>query len=405
MGVDGDAGHVFLFSAEVKNLLQIVGQLLLRHGDVFDTWHRLIVSTTPHQNVQTGLTHIPNIFLAGRIQQLDDSISPTPRVQMVLQGVEPCRQFTFVCAIEFGQQDGFRVSDYKVETLGPLRLRSGQVNQMLIQQLGCAGACFQDIGNGGACIDEAVEMDDSQRGHLRLGDEFQRRAGYGSERAFAAGDKLAEIELVDRGGVAEFGAVEAVESQAGAQEAGALGATAFAIRRAFVLEQSSQKTVEVVTGDPAPMARPALQNVLKLGAHDSGDFTVNLRLQRVAAAATCQLRGGDRPEARRGAVAEDDACLQQIVGHHTVENAVAAGGVVADRAANRSTVGAGRIRAQHQAERGQCAVESSYRGACLNSDGAGFLIHGQDAVHIFGRVDDKPGAYALPCQRTAAAPR
>ena len=55
VGVDGDTGHVFLFSAEVKNLLQIVGQLLLRHGDVFDTWHRLIVSTTPHQNVQPAL--------------------------------------------------------------------------------------------------------------------------------------------------------------------------------------------------------------------------------------------------------------------------------------------------------------------------------------------------------------
>ena len=84
---------------------------------------------------------------------------------------------------------------------------------------------------------------------------------------------------------------------------------------------------------------------------------------------------------------------------------MAAGGVVADRAANRSSVGAGRIRAQHQAEGVQGAVEYADGDACLYCGSAGFLIDCQDAIHVLGRVDDQPGAHALTCQRTAATAR
>ena len=78
------------------------------------------------------------------------------------------------------------------------------------------------------------------------------------------------------------------------------------------------------------MSGPTLQNLLVMAAHDFGDITIDLRLKRVPAAAACQFRRCHRSEASARAVAQDDACLQQIVGHHAVENAMAAGGIVAD---------------------------------------------------------------------------
>ena len=84
---------------------------------------------------------------------------------------------------------------------------------------------------------------------------------------------------------------------------------------------------------------------------------------------------------------------------------MAAGGVVADRAANRSAVGAGGIGAQHETQRGKRAVEHSDGNAGLYGCCAGILVDGQNAVHVFGRVDDEAGPDALSGQRAAAAAR
>jgi len=269
---------------------------------------------------------------------------------------------------------------------------------MLVKELGGAGAGFEDVRNGGAGVDKAIEVDDSEGGHLRLGNQFQLCAGNGCEGAFAAGEKLAEVEAVDLGGVAELGAVEFIETESGSQESGLFGGPAFPVGRGLVLEQPVQETVEAVARDTAPVTGPALQDLFELGAHDAGDFAVNLRFKGVAAAADFQFCGGDRPEAGCGAVAEDYVCFQQVVGQHAVEDAVAAGGVVADRAADGGAVGAGRIGTQHEAEGGQCLVKDAYGDACLHSGGCGLLIDCKDTVHVFGRIDDQPGAHALTGQ-------
>ena len=122
----------------------------------------------------------------------------------------------------------------------------------------------------------AVEVDDDERGQFRFANQFQRCAGNGCERAFTAGEKLAEVYPVDLGGVAVLGAVEFVKPQAGTKERGALTTTALSIGRGLVLEQCVQEAVEAVSRDATPVTRPALQYLLKLSAHDSGNFAIYL---------------------------------------------------------------------------------------------------------------------------------
>ncbi len=91
-----------------------------------------------------------------------------------------------------------------------------------------------------------------------------------------------------------------------------------------------------------------------------------------------------------------------VVHHHPVQNTVAASRIVADTAADRSPVGTGGIRTDHQAVLLQFLIHGVQVHAGLHQQGLIFHVQLDDLIHVTAEVQDNGGAYRLACQRTAA---
>ena len=93
----------------------------------------------------------------------------------------------------------------------------------------------------------------------------------------------------------------------------------------------------------------ALQNVVQNAIDDGRNLSIDLPFQCISprpGRPGRQVETGPKraldPSASTTSVADD------VVGHHPVEDAVAAGGVVGDAAADGGPVGAGRVRPDHR---------------------------------------------------------
>lgn len=84
-----------------------------------------------------------------------------------------------------------------------------------------------------------------------------------------------------------------------------------------------------------------------------------------------------------------------MVSGHAIQDGVGTRGIVADRSADRSTVGASGSRAEHQAVLAQLCVQLIHHDPRLDAGDPSHRIHFEELVKVLGRVDNEGSAHGL----------
>ena len=89
----------------------------------------------------------------------------------------------------------------------------------------------------------------------------------------------------------------------------------------------------------------------------------------------------------------------------TLNDRMGAGGIVRDHAADGGPVGGGDIRRELQAMRLDMVIEFIQHAARLDPDPAFISVDFQNAIEVFGKIENDAGADRLACLRSSAPPR
>ena len=387
VGVHGGGRHVREQLAVGQDLGHVFRQMLRGHADVFDAGERLVLAALPHEQIQAGLAQFPYLFLLRGIGDDRNRTAPLALPHAVRQAVQFGLDFPFVNAVELGEQHGRRIALREEEALLPARLRPRQIHQLLVQQFGRAGFRVQYVDHGGAGVDDAVEMQYGQSRMPGRRHQAQFDARDHAQRALAADHEAAEIEMV----------VLAVPHRVRHQ--GRVQIQLFGLDAA---RQGGHQPVQGVSAGPAPVPGPMLQDLFRVDMHQGRQALVDFRLQR-----TGGRQGGhgarlDVAEMGPRGVREPDVGFLHVVHHHPVQDAVAARGIVAHAPAQGGAVGAGGVRADHQAVALELPVHAVQVHARFHDQRTGVRVKLQRPVQVAAEVHDERRAHGLPRQRAPA---
>ena len=309
---------------------------------------------------------------------------------VIRQPRETRLKFRLADAVEFGEEHRCRIARNEVQAARPLGLTARQVHQLLVEQLARAGLHLQHIGDGGAGSHDVVKVEHSHGSARGPRHEVERNRLEDGQRAFAARKELRQVDRVSPLRVADCGA-----EAASAIELGALIGHC----------QGGGEAVEVVPRGAPPVPGPLGDDGGCLRKRQCGQFPVDRPLQPAAPCVDGQIGGRHGTKVCSGAVGQQQVGGVYMVGHHAIEDRVAAGSVVGYGAAQRGAIGASGVGAKHEAERRERAVEPRHGDARLNRGRARLHINRQDAVEILAGVEHQRSTHRLPSERTARAAR
>src|SRR5262252_2051787 len=160
------------------------------------------------------------------------------------------------------------------------------------------------------------------------------------------------------------------------------------------------RQIDVVALHPAEHLRPARGDLRGLAAHDRVDLLDELA---IACGTARRVRARSKPVLRpvgKGGVDGD-----HVVHHVAVAYRARTAGVVSRHAADRRLRRSGYIHWKPQAVGSQESVELIEHDAGLDGDRRALLVELDDAVEVFGVIDDERRADGLTALRSARAAR
>ena len=346
-----------------------LGELLGGDGRVLDEGDRLGVADHPHQQRQPRLAHLPEVGLVGGLQALVHPDHAGASREPAGEVVGALGQLLRALGVKLRGQDRRRVPAREVELPREGRLRRGEVEDHPVEHLDRDRA-------GGDHLVQAVErrLDRREREHdqpLRLRHRHELQLGPGDDRQgpLRADDQPREVEFPGA-----FLPAGRPDGEAG------------------------NELVEVIPAHPAENSRELRRDRRAVLGDRRAHGPMNRPDPVVPGADGVQLRGGDRPEGRRRAVGEDDVERPDVIDRLAVAERPGAGRVVADHAAERGAVARRDVRPEHQPERLQVRSEPVEHDPRLDPDRHLVAIDDADPVQVLREIEHHGRPDGLPRQ-------
>jgi hypothetical protein len=351
----------------------VFGQVFQRHGAVFNEADRLAIALEAHHDVESGLSHLPQVLLWRVVDHFHHAAGQAEVTHEFDQLPDFRRDVGLGGPRELHQQNGVGLALVDLRRQGGAhRGRKGRVPQRqfdhrTVHQFhraqGAIGAQFHDVLGRIHGLVEGREVHHAEHLGARQLAQAKRQGFRERQRAFAADQQVGEVD----------GAVVCV---------GPL---------VLVVED-----VQVVAAHPAQHLGPAGVDVraqgVGQGAYVLADF----------AAAACGLGVGS--EVNQGAIRRPGLGAQHVVHHVAVGDRAAAAGVVAGHSAQRRLRAGGHVHRVPQAVGFQCRVQVVQNNAGFHFDGAIGNVHGQEVAHMLAAVDHQAGTHCLAALAGPAAP-
>ena len=223
-----------------------------------------MIATAAHEDVEAGLTHTPDLGDLALVEHTQDRAFVAMFAQMIIQVGNLGDNLSFGFAIIFGEQDRRRVTFDKVDLFRPLRLETRQVEQLFVEQFRGCRFRLQNGRDRRAGFDHPVKVDHREAGAGRFRDQPQSYSGQHSQRTFAAGEQLGQVEAFNARRVAHRRAEAGVKAEFIALAWG---------------HQRCGQAVQVVAGSAAPMFGPTCQNFRRNALDQLRNFAIDACFQ------------------------------------------------------------------------------------------------------------------------------
>ena len=162
--------------------------------------------------------------------------------------------------------------------------------------------------------------------------------------------------------------------------------------------QARDELVEVVAADPPEDLREPGRDRLAMPRHRVADRPVDRADEVVPGADGVQLVVGQRAKSRGGAVGEHHVDGADVIDRLAVPQRPRAGRVVADHPADRGAVAGGDVRPEHQSQRLEVRVEPVEHDPRLDPDGHPVAIDDADPVQVLRKIEHDGRPDGLPRQ-------
>ena len=212
--------------------------------------------------------------------------------------------------------------------------------------------------------------------------------GHDTQGTFAADHQIAQVEPVVRALPHRSRHQRRVEIQ---------------LARQGPVNQRRQQPIEGVSAGPTPVARPVGEDVFLAVEHQVGQSRVNPAFKTVQFAFASRRIHVQGTEAGKRSVRQVYVRLGHVVDHHPVQDAVAAGGIVAHASANGGAVGAGWIGTDHQPVLPELQIHALQIHSGLNPQCFLLDIDLDYILHVAAEVQHHGRAHGLARQRGSAA--
>ncbi len=165
------------------------------------------------------------------------------------------------------------------------------------------------------------------------------------------------------------------------------------------------KPVQVIATYPPHDFRIAFINFRRVLRCQLRHHPVALALQVILLGLGRPRRSAQGSHLNNATVGQHHGQFLDIVDSHAVHDRARAGGIIGDHAANHRPVGSRNIQRQIQTMRSELGIEIVQHNPWLQPDVLLGLIHLQDAIDIFGKIELNPLADRLASLRGAATAR
>ena len=325
------------------------GQIRGPHGGVLDAGDGLGVALAAGEKGQAGFAHVPN---QGDLGGVVKNGSAKTEAFLRQQG----KAFGYILIEELHHQDGFARFEVQFEQVArglEGKLAAGLIEQHTVNMFNGGGFQGQEFDDGLHGLGDGGEENQAQAPDCGLGNNFKFGGENGGQRAFAPGQKMAQIIRV------------------------------------------AQETIQAV-------ARPAFQQAWGKLLFNRGGLVANAPGEKPA------LGGQGFPQ-RAGLldapVGEDDFEGENVIVRDAVNRHMGAGGVVGDHAAQSGARTGGHIGSETEAARFEESVELVQDHARANAHGAAFEVQSADLAVVAGEINDHARADRAAGQARARAAR
>ena len=360
MGVPGGRGP--MACEALGQLRRVVRQMLQRHGTILDEGNWLAVAFHRHDDVEPGLSDVPDLRLLGGLDRLQNRTGKAEIGHHLIQALQVGKDRALLVAGEFHQED-----------------RVGL-------------AADEPVDQGAVGGDVAAELDDAAI-HQLDGRRFERHQVLGRGHGLMKGRKMTNAEHAMRR--------QPRELQLEALEEGKRPLRAHQQGRHVVARWIN--AIEIVPPDPPLHPRISRGDLVDIVRGDLSD-----RLNQVSISiATIDARKvtGHVTEAAVPPRGEEGVDLEDVIDHDAVADRARPAGIVAGHAAKRSAGACRDVDRVEQAVRLEMPVQLIEHDARLDPDGLVVGLEIADAVQMAGAVEHQALADGLPRLRGAAAAR
>ncbi len=320
-----------------------------------------------HQQPEASLADLEQrrlLHCAGRSQCVVPVPAALPRL---VQPVKPGHRLRQAVAEERDEEQRVRITCQDRAERPVLDLGAGQVQDGTVHQLDCRRFAGQGGFGGLDGLLGGPEVADRDHSVSRCWHQVNGGLGDGHQRSFRAGHYLGEVEQ------------PRVASAPG-------------------------QPVEPVPARLPPKARVTGRDRVGVPQRQLRQFPVKRPLQGRRRRQAGPLLPGDRAERRVARIRQHHVERAHVVDRHAVAHRMTAGRVVADHSADRGPVRRRGVGAEQQPAGGGGHVQLLLHDAWLNPGGSGFGVDVKDPVHMPGEVHHDGGTDGLPGQARPGPP-
>ncbi len=175
----------------LRQPVDVLGQMLERHGAILDERDRLAVALQAHHDVEPGLAHVPQRLLRAGIRHFDHAARQAELAHQGDQILQAAQRSVARLADEFDEQDRFGLADQRAVDDGAERgITAREVDHRAIDELDRGGLEADQMPRALHRLVQGREIDDAERPMRRQRRELQRELARPGERAFAAHEEM-----------------------------------------------------------------------------------------------------------------------------------------------------------------------------------------------------------------------